>query len=159
MEEANKVAKAGEAIAPTHTFVVPGTGEVIDLDNPSDCTRALAAIREFKTQLAFVEADLTRTLLAESESRGVKTMHFDGLTATITGGTSTRYDPEFIEAGLRRAGMPEDRIREVVVETVSSKVSVSKAKQAAAANAKYRKVIEKGSATVETHRSVSVKPR
>lgn len=139
--------------------MIPGTGELVDLADTAAVAHGLAALREFKQQVADADAALTEALIEESVRQGTKTLHFDTVKVEIRGGRAVEYDAELIEAGLRRAGMPENRIREIVVETVDHRVSAANAKQAASASAAYRKVIEKGSVEVTKRQSVAVKTR
>lgn len=140
-------------------FVVPFTGEVINRDDPAQCAQAMHALKAVREQIVLIEKDLAFAILAESNDLGTKTLHYEGVTATVSGGTSTSYDPEVIEAALRRAGMPEAALKDVVVETVERRVNVTKVRAAAAANPKYARAIAKGTRKAEVPRSVSVKPR
>lgn len=123
-------------------LVVPGVGEVVDLTDTRQVALALDTVRDLERQLRGVKAELTNAIVYASRTEGVKTLHFEGCSATIKGGTETNYDAEAIELGLREAGMPEERIREIVKETVSYTVDAVKAKQAAAANPAYAAVID-----------------
>jgi hypothetical protein len=123
-------------------LMVPGIGEVVALDNPAQVAVALDGIRDLERQLRLVKDELTNALVYASQVQGTKTLHLEGVKATIKSGTETVYDAEEIEQGLREAGMPEERIREIVVETITYAVAAVKAKQAAGANPAYEAVIE-----------------
>jgi len=58
---------------------------------------------------------------------------------------------------LRAAGMPEDRIREVVVEEVSWTVAAVKANQAARANPEYAAAVDRARQVVETRPTIAIK--
>jgi hypothetical protein len=125
-------------------LIVPGTGEVVDLDDEVATTRAIIGLREFEAQIAAVKRELTEAVKARMKVLGVKTLTLpDGSKASLSGGPTPVYDAEAIEVALRKAGMPEDRIREIVVERVSYTVAPVMAKQAAAANPRYAKAIAK----------------
>lgn len=132
-------------------MMVPGVGEIVALDDPQQVALAIDAVRDLQRQLYGVTAELTRALIHASQVAGTKTLHLEGVKVTVKTGERVVYDAEAIEAGLREAGMPEDRIREVVQETVSYVVSGVKAKQAAGANPAY-------DAVIEAHKRVEEKP-
>jgi hypothetical protein len=124
-------------------LMVPGIGEVVALDDPKQVAVALDGVRDLERQLRLVKTELTNALVYASQVEGTKTLHLEGgLKATIKSGSETVYDAEQIEIGLREAGMPEERIREIVVETVSYAVAGVKAKQAAGANESYARIID-----------------
>lgn len=130
-------------------LVVPGVGEVVNLTDTRQVALALDTVRDLERQLREVKAELTNAIVYASKIEGSKTLHLPGLTATIKSGTSVEYDAEEIETGLREAGMPEERIREIVKETITYSVNATRAKQAAAANEAYATVIETNRREVE----------
>lgn len=141
---------------PSTELVVPGIGEIVNLDDARQVAVALDGVRDLERQLRDVKSELTRALIHESKQQGTKTLHMEGIKAVIKSGDETIYDAEEIEIGLREAGMPEDRIRLVVVETTSYKVDAVKAKQAAGANPAYAKVIDANKRTEEKSASVTL---
>lgn len=130
-------------------LVVPGLGTVVDLASPSECAFALDDIRDLKRQFGYIETELTEAILRASEVEGTKTLHFPGGTAVVKTGEGWEYDPELMEIGLRDAGMPEHRIREIVKEVVSYKVDAVKAKQAGGANPAYQEVVDANRKPIE----------
>lgn len=138
-------------------LAVPGTGEIVNLDDESQCVAALAGLRDFESMIKEAKSALTNAIIERSRVLGSKTLHLDsGLKAEIRGGEETVYDAEEIEEGLRALGMPEDRIREIVIETVSYKVAAIEAKRAASANEEYGKVIDSAKMTIEKPQYVSI---
>jgi hypothetical protein len=124
-------------------LVVPGTGELVDLDDEVACVNALSAIGDFEQLIREAKRELTAAVVARSKLLGVKTFKLpDGRKASLTAGAETVYDAEAVEEGLRAAGMPEDRIREIVQETVTYRVRAVEAKRAAAANPEYARVVD-----------------
>lgn len=123
-------------------LVVPGLGELVRLSDTREVALALDHVRDLERELRSIKAELTQAIVAATRREGTKTLHMEGLTASIKSGSDIHYDAEQIEEGLRAAGMPEERIREIVVETISYKVDAVKAKQAASANPDYAAVIE-----------------
>jgi hypothetical protein len=134
---------------PGMELMVPGIGEIVALDDPKQVAVALDGVRDLERQLRLVKTELTNALVYASQVEGTKTLHLEGVKATIKSGSETVYDAEQIEIGLREAGMPEERIREIVVETVTYAVAGVKAKQAAGANPAYAAVIEAHKRTEE----------
>lgn len=126
-------------------LVIPGIGQVVNLENPEETARALSSVRELEQLFREVKVDLTRALVHASQQEGRKTLYLGenmDLKVEIKGGSETVYDAEEIEVGLREAGMAEKRIREIVVETTSYKVAAAEAKKAAAANPRYKEIID-----------------
>lgn len=138
-------------------LAVPGVGQLVDLSNEVECVQALAAVRDFEQQLREAKATLTAAIVEKGRMLGTKTLTLpDGSKATIKGGTETVYDALEIEEGLRALGMPEERIREIIVEEVSYRVAAGEAKRAAAANEDYAKVIENAKETKEVNSYVTL---
>lgn len=137
-------------------LVVPGLGTVVNLADPAECAFALDDIREMERQFRYLKTELVERVVEAAKVEGTKTLHFPGGTATVKTGEEWQYDAEEIELGLRAAGMPEPRIRELVKEVVSYKVDAVKAKQAAAANPAYAAVVEANKELVVKAPSVSV---
>ena len=98
----------------SNDLVVPATGEVVDLADVGAITRAYNSIRDLERQLREARDVLTEALLAQSKHIGSKTLHTAGGKVVVKGGTETMYDAEAIERELREAGMPEDRIGDIV---------------------------------------------
>lgn len=124
-------------------LVVPVSGEIVDLNDESACAAAIQDIREWESRLKEAKSILTAAIVEQARIEGVRSFSYtDGRRIEVGGGPKVEYDALEIEEGLRALGMPEERIREIVIEEVSYKVSARKAKSAAAANEDYQKVIE-----------------
>jgi hypothetical protein len=141
---------------PTGELLIPLTGELVPLNDPHRCAQALDQVRNLKHQLDDARAVLEDVLRLESERQGSKTLHLDGLDAVITGGWKTEYDEQELMAELRAVGMPEDRLRELVKETVTYRVDQRVAKSVAAANPAYAAVLERWRRTVPTPWRVTI---
>lgn len=142
-------------------LVVPGVGEVVDLSDEIACVEALVAVRNFESQIREAKAMLTAAIVERARVMGTQTLTLpNGSKASLRGGTETVYDATEIEENLRALGCPEERIREIVVEEISYKVSAREAKRAGAANSEYKAVIEGATETIEkpVYVSVSRKP-
>lgn len=138
-------------------LVVPGVGELVDLDDENQCAMALVALREFEQQVRDVKAALSLAIAERAKVLGTQTITLDdGRKATIKGGVEVSYDATEVEDGLRRLGCPEERIRQIVREEVTYKVSAREAQRAAAANEEYAKVIEAAKMTVPKPAYISI---
>jgi hypothetical protein len=141
-------------------LVLPGIGQIVDLSDYEDSAFALATVRDLEQQLREIKGVLTDAIVDGARVMGTKTLHLkDGRVATLSAGTETIYDAERIEDGLRALGMPEERIREVVQETVTYKVNAVEAKRVAGANEEYARVIDENSHQVQKPIYVSMRSR
>lgn len=140
----------------TDVAVIPATGEVINLNNPRECALALDTIRDLERQLREAKSVLTSAVAHECQRQGTKTLHLEGVTVELSGGSKTEYDVSVLEK-LRDLGLPEDRFTALVVPTVTYKVNAAEAKRIAAANAEYAQVIAEARSVVEFPARVSVK--
>jgi hypothetical protein len=126
-------------------LVVPGSGEVVSLDNAQDCAATITYLRDLETDIKAAKRELTDALVSYKERIGKPTFEVGLYKITVSADSGTTYDAEAIEQGLRELGMPEERIREIVVEEITYKVNPVEAKRAAKANPAYAKVIEAAS--------------
>ena len=138
-------------------LAIPGTGQLVSLDNEVECVQALAALRSFESQVKEAKGILTSAIVDRSRVLGSKTIYLpDGSKAEVRGGPESIYDVTEIEENLRKLGMPEERLREIVIEEISYKLSVREAKRAASANEDYASVIENAQKTEEKPFYVSI---
>jgi hypothetical protein len=145
---------------PSTELVVPGSGALVDLDNPRQVAQTLDDVRDLERQLRSFKGLLTEAMVHASQIHGTKTMHLEGgITATVKGGDETVYDAEEIEAELRDAGMPEDRIAAIVRVAVIRTVSAVEAKRAASANPAYAEIIARHSRVQERPSTVTISRR
>lgn len=139
-------------------LVVPGIGQVVNLEDERECALALSALRDFEQQVRDAKRALTEAIVERSRALGTKTIVLkDGVKVEVRGGSETRYDAEGIEHELRALGAPEEMIREIVTEEVTYKVDARRAKQAAAANDEYAAVIESNAIEYEKPYAVLVR--
>src|SRR5262245_57190944 len=141
--------RAAEDLERQPEIVLPVTGEVINLTQPTHVAQALDQVREWKRRLDDVRAVLVDALRLESERQGTKTLHMDdGVDVVITGGDTIDYDPASLMDALEEAGCPAERIHAACTPTVIHKINRSVLKQLAGANADYRAAIEAAEITV-----------
>lgn len=139
-------------------LVLPTTGEIVDITDPNALAMALNSLRYVESEIRECKAFISRTLAVEAALRGTRTIELkDGRKAVVSSGTETEYDSEAILEGLLAAGMPPERVSEVVQETIQYKVRAVEAKRAAAANAAYATVIDENSREVDKPVTVSIR--
>ena len=141
----------------TPLIMVPLTGQLLDLTSPLEVAGALRDLRDVKRQLDELRSFLEGVLRLEAQRQGTKTLHLGALDAVISGGTRADFDVELLASLLQEAGLPEERLRAAIVETVSYKVNQLVLKQLAGANPDYAAAIELAKTTVETPWRVTVK--
>ena len=144
-------------VTETPTVVLPFVGTIVDLREPVEVAEALTHVREVKRQLDELRALLEGVLRLEAQKQGTKTLHLGALDAVISGGPKNEYDPEQLMESLRAAGMPEERIAEVVVQTVTYNVKLLVLKHAAGANPNYAAAEAAARVVVDAPYRVSVK--
>lgn len=148
--------KAPEAVAPKTEVIALPDGQVLDLADTGQVARAYDDMQQLKRMLREVEGKLKEALIEHSQSTGTKTFSVEGAKVEIKGGEETRYDAQAIKRALKDAGMPEDRIKEIVRETIEYKVAAVEAKKAARANEKYAAIIKEFSTVEKKNPTVAV---
>lgn len=139
-------------------LVVPGVGEIVNLEDYNQCARAIDAIRDLESQLRLVKAELSRAVAHAASVQGTKTLELDdGRKAVVGGGVTVEYDADALLDALLSAGMPKERIWEIVVESRTLKVNAVEAKRAAAANAVYANVIDGCRTEIEKPVTISLR--
>jgi hypothetical protein len=138
-------------------LVVPFTGELVHLGEPAEVARALESVRQAKYQLDDARRVLEDALWFASEQAGSRTLHLGELDAVVSGGDKVVYDELELARRLRAAGLPEERLSELIVETVTYKVDARVAKSVAASNPKYAEAIEASRRTVPAPVRVAIK--
>jgi hypothetical protein len=140
-----------------HTSLVLPTGEVVDLADPASCAVALARVNELQSYLAEMKGAITEAFIEEARRRGKNEIELgDGTSVKVTHNYDLHWDHQALEDALRAAGMPEERIREIIVEEVSWKVKAVEANKAAKANPEYAEAVESARTTVEKRPTISL---
>jgi hypothetical protein len=143
---------------PSVELAIPGTGELVKLDDEVACALALDAVREYERLLREAKSALTEAIIERATVLGVRSFALpDGRRAEVSASTESVYDAQAVEDGLRAAGMPEERIAEIIEEQVSYRVRAAQAKRAAAANPAYAAVIEASRTEHSRNRYISLK--
>lgn len=137
-------------------LVVPTTGELIDLDNPAQCARALHELGVLENRIKELKEYLRESVYVESERLGLKTIHFEeGYTAKVSTPRETVWDFEILQE-LVDAGLPEERYDALVTAEVTYKVNGTVLKQLQAANPTYGEIIERARTVIPRKPYVSV---
>lgn len=145
-----------EPIELARVLVVPGIGEVVRLDNAPAVARALAAVKTLLGQAATAKRDLEDALAWHSTRAGTKTLRYGTVEAVVKSNNETEWDIERLRDELRAAGLPEERLGELIRETVEYKVNAAVARQVAGANPEYARIIEGCKTVLEKRPSVTV---
>lgn len=139
-------------------FPVPGTGEVVDLNDAKAVAWALNDLRNLRGLLDEARRVLEDALVQESARVGTKTLRFGEVEAVITGGDKIEWDADEL-AKLLDAGLPQERFLDLISTEISYKVDAGVAKQLAAANPEYATIIERAKQRVPAPTYVRVKRR
>ena len=136
-------------------LVLRHTGELVDLEDGRSVAWALKQIRELEDQLRDAKSILSTALEIEKTRRGKGTMDFGDIKAVVATKNETIWDIEVLEQ-LLELGLPDERFNELVTTEYSYKVNASVAKQIAAANSDYAKVIESAKTVIEKKPTVTL---
>lgn len=138
-------------------LVLP-TGEIVDAQDPAACAIALDELRQLESRIKEMKTMLADAIDAYATAAGKgKTLHLEGVQVTLSNDKKLLWDAQQLEQDLREAGMGEERIREIILEEVSYKVSANEAKKAASVNPDYARAVEAARTEVTQRPSVSVK--
>jgi hypothetical protein len=148
---------SGELERLTTTFVVPLTAEIVELGDPVQAAKALDTVRRFKRDLDEARVVLEDALRVASERAGSRTLHLDDMTVVVSGGDKVEYDVLELASRLRAAGLPEQRLTELVVETVTYRVDQRVARSVEASSPRYAAVLERCRRTVPAPWRVAIK--
>lgn len=142
----------------TDLVLIPHTGELVNLDDPSACAVALDELRTLEGKIKDLKATLADAISQYAEHAGAgKTLNLTGgVRAILRNDKQVVWDAQQLETDLRAAGMPEERIREIVVEEVSYKVAANEAKKAASVNQAYAQAVADARHEIPQRASITV---
>ena len=145
-----------ELVLPSGELVLP-SGELVDLSNPSSRAYALSRIRDMEQQLKEVKGAIVDAFAEDRARLGVDEIELeDGSYVKVKRNYDIAWDHVQLEKDLREAGMPEERIREIIVEEVSWTVKTVEANKAAKRNAEYAKAVASARSEVEKRPTISL---
>jgi len=113
------------------------TGEMLPA-TAENAAVVLRAVRDMRARLTEIGDEATAFLVEESRRIGARTFHVEGGIVELKGGDGVDYDPQALAEGLRAAGLPEERVGEVVVQEVSYRVNRAKLRSVTGANPDYK---------------------
>jgi len=137
MTESVEVATLAE-----RAVVNPATGELLSLEDPRGCLFALRELRELEDRIKTVKRILSGAVAEEAARQGTKTLHLEGVTATVATKKEIQWDLDQL-AKLVDMGLPAERYDALVKTEVTYKVSAAEADRIGKANPDYRTVIER----------------
>lgn len=141
----------------SEALALPGTGVVVDLGNATEVARAYDDLAMLQKKMYEAQRVLAKAFAEQTATLGSKTIDIGrGLKARLSGGPEKHYDAEAIRDELREAGMPEERISQIVQETISYKVKAIEANRAARANPAYASIVERNTTEVERSYRITV---
>lgn len=147
-------------LRPGEGVLVEGSGVDVDVTDPVQCAVALDFIRTFEKEIAHIKRVLTDGVVNHYRLTGERSIDLPGgLEATVKAGKRTLVDPAVLEVKLREAGMPEDRINQIITSTQETRVDLRKAKTAATANDAYAEALAAASSTYEETPAVTIRRR
>ncbi len=121
---------------------LPGVGQAFDLAIPEDAAAGLQAATALSYEVRAFQEDCRQALRAESDRQGARTFRvgeFKVEVATEENATLVQYDVQQLWDGLAAAGLPVERLAELV--TYEPKVSGTVLRQIVK-NPVYQKVVE-----------------
>lgn len=132
------------------------TGELVDLlEAPERIPEILEQLRERRRLLNEWTAAVTETVAELARIGGTKTLNLGGRKVSLTGDSEVSWDVLELQK-LLDAGLPQDRYDTLVTEEVSYKVNASVAKQIAAANPRYKEIVERARTVLPKRGSVKL---
>ena len=141
------------------TLVVPGSGEVLDLDNPEDLATAFDRLATLNAQVQTARTLVVEAFVSYRVKQGLAgTFRTGNAEVKISESDTITWDLAVLRE-LHGAGLPVGRWQELVTETVETKVSATVAKQIAKANPVYAEIIERAQTRTPKRPSVSVAMR
>lgn len=143
----------------SEVLTIPGTGVVVNMNEPREVAIALQDIRGLESRFREIKRVLSDALVqhwAHVGDRKTFTVG-GGRKVVISGGPEKIYDAEAIRDELLAAGMPDERVSQIVVETVTYTVRAVEAAAAAKANEIYAEIIERNTMKVDKPYDVAVR--
>ena len=114
-------------------------------------------VREQEQHLREIKSWITDVFAEEALRRGENVVPLsDGSSVTVKKNYETVWDAEQLEEDLRAAGMPEDRIAQIIVQEVTHTVKAVEANKAKKANPAYAEAIERARSQTEKKPTISL---
>ncbi len=136
------------------------TGEQISLADTPRVVQILDNIRQYQHHLNSVVAHLEEAITEEMDRQGKFTLRYGHLQAESSSRDAAvkySYDTEVLRDGLREAGLPEERIEELILKTYTERVSRTDINRLRKAKAEYAEVVDRAESILPKRRRVDVK--
>lgn len=146
----------GVQLEQTREILNPITGELVPVHDLQRVAESVEILREAKRNLDDVIAAFTEATIEESKRLGTRTLTAGGIKLVVSSDTEVEWDVTALSA-LRDAGLPEERMNELVKAKVEWKVDALVAKQLAASNPEYKRIIDAAQTRVPAKQYVSIK--
>jgi hypothetical protein len=140
---------------PSTDLVVPGTGEVVNLEDPNAAAVAYVRLDTLEREIKSARATVREALVRHSSTYGGNTMRIDAAEVKVTRSDEITWDLGVLSE-LQDAGLPRSRWMKLVTVTVERKVNAVVARQIAKANPEYAAIIERAQDRRPKTPSVSV---
>ncbi len=134
----------------------PISGELVRTADAAAVAATLVDLKDLKNRVQAAIGAFSEAVIQESRRQGTKTLAVGGMTLKVSADSEVVWDVDFLMEGLRDAGLPEERINELVTMVVSYSVNGSVARQLAGASEKYAEVIEASKSRRQKTQYVSV---
>lgn len=126
----------------TVELVNPITGELVPYGDVPALAEAVRVVKERRDHLNDVIAAFNHAIIQESTRQGTRTLNIGRTTVKVSADHETEWDIELLQEGLLAAGIPQERLEELVVAKVEYKVNGTVARQLSGANPEYKTAIE-----------------
>jgi hypothetical protein len=144
------------AVAIPEELPNPITGELVRTNDLAAIGRTLQQIRDKKRELDDFVAVFTNAAYELAAQQGQRTFHLGQMTVEIGAETQTDWDVELLSRELGLAGLPQQRLDQLITATVSYKVNANIAKQIAGSSKRYADIIERAKLTIPKRRYAGV---
>ena len=144
--------------SPATELVLAHSGQLVNLEDVTDVAKAYQEVKDIRTRLIEADRLLRDTLAEHAKIQGTKTVFIEGVGKfEVKGGEIVDWiDPLALAEELRKAGMPQEVVDEIVVTKIDYKVDGRRAARAAKANPEYAAIIERSKRIVERTPTISI---
>lgn len=138
-------------------FPNPLTGEVVDRNDVDQLAALLEQLRAHQRRVRSFTNEVQEMIVELARVAGTKTIHLQGgRKAVVAGGPEVEWDVPTLMEGLLEAGLPQERLNELVTIEQTYKVNANVAKSIAGSNPDYARVIDEAKSTVDKPERVRI---
>jgi hypothetical protein len=147
----------GELETTVEPMIEPVTGVMVDVTRMNAVADSLVRLREVRTQVSDAIRYLTDAVIAESRNQGTKTLNAGEMTLELSTGYEVEWDVGMLDKALTAAGLPAERLADLLVPQFTWKVDAGVARQLAGANDTYKQIIEDAQTRIPKQQYVKVR--